>query len=47
MDQDAFNLDGVFELETSFDALEGAPDVKFMLSIDTRREIPAAKVNNG
>lgn len=47
VDEDAFDLNRVFELETSFGALEGAPDVKFMLSIDTRREIPAAKVYNG
>lgn len=46
MDQDALNFYGFFELEASLSALEGAPDVKFILNINTCTEIPAAKLSH-
>ena len=43
----SFDFYGLFELEASLCALESAPDIKFMICIDTCREIPAVNVFYG
>lgn len=42
----AFNFNGLLELEASLRTLKSAPDVEFEIRVDTGRQIPAIKVFN-